>query len=113
MTAYTLMSGVPFSQDLAGTPVPARTTVSVSPAPTRASFTLTLTGPANSYGQATVLGSADGGNTFEPLFVVQVSSTGPLTETEAYQMPMNIYTQFQADLNNISSGASAALTMTV
>ena len=110
MTVFTLMSN---QATPGGTPTP----VSVPGNPTKAEYTLSLTGPLTGYCMATVLASANG-QVFLPIFVMKIEAGGPNTITEGLREPGGpgavAYIQYDAILNNIAPGGqTATLTMNV
>lgn len=80
--------------------------------PTRTSYTLSITGPANSYCAATVLATVDG-QTWCPVQVLTIEPTGGNQPVTADQLDAPNYILYDAQLNYISRGAMASLTLTV
>lgn len=104
MTTFTLMSG----QTLAGGSL---SPVAVSGNPTRATYTMTLTGPVTNYAGATVLGSLDGA-VYVPLVSLAVGPGGPNTVTQDLGEAGN-FVSYDAQLDYIIPGVGAAVTITM
>lgn len=117
MTTYALMSAqtVPNNDAAGSAPVP----VSVPGAPTRAKFTFSLSKPATTFTQATVLASVPGFTyptqqiIYDPLLVLELSA-GQQSVSQDFRFGA-AYNSFEATLNSIAAGNlySASLTMEV
>jgi hypothetical protein len=105
MATYTLMG----STGMVDGPL---SPIAVPGNPTKAGYTLALTGPATGYASATVIASPDG-QVFIPIQTVVIEPQGPNTVTVEHRFADN-FIQFDALLNYIvPGGQSAGMTMTV
>jgi hypothetical protein len=105
MTTYTLMNG---TGQVGGQVAP----VSVPGLPTKAAYTLALTGPASNFAAVTLLGSTDRIN-YDAIGVIQVDPQGPNTVPLDLRSPGS-YVSYAALLNYITPGGySASVSMTV
>jgi hypothetical protein len=78
---------------------------------TRATFSFSIAGPSNSFGECTFLGATDGVN-YNPLAVLVVSpgEGNSVTADVAFSTP---YTSMIANVNNIIQGVGAVPTTSI